>query len=65
VLYAVKGGKSDPSAGAVVDLKALREAGEEIRNVPLTDPEMKRLVHSTYEDLAERPAPPGAPPSKF
>lgn len=59
VLYAVKGKKSsgeDMPAGAVVDLKAMHEAGEEIYNVPLSDAEMRGLVDSAYENLPTLPA---------
>ncbi|NVM22767.1 MAG: hypothetical protein HWN68_13420, partial [Desulfobacterales bacterium] len=56
VIYAVKGnlGKGeDLPAGAVLDLKALQEAGEEIYYLPVSDEEMKNVVNSIYENLPE------------
>ncbi|HTG01995.1 MAG TPA: hypothetical protein VK654_15550 [Nitrospirota bacterium] len=53
VLYAVRGKRenNDPTAGAVVDLKKMQEAGEEIVNLPVTDKEMSAVVESVYDTL--------------
>lgn len=52
VLYAVRGKTGDdPPPGAVVDLKAMREAGEELLNLPVDDATMRTLVERAYEDL--------------
>lgn len=52
VLYAVRGNTGDdPPPGAVVDLKAMREAGEELLNLPIDDATMKALVDHTYDNL--------------
>ncbi len=56
VLYAVKGklGKGEDLApGAMLDLKAMQEAGEEIYNIPVSDEEMKSAVESVYGELPE------------
>lgn len=56
VLYAVKGklGKGEDLApGAMLDLKSMQEAGEEIYNLPVSDEEMKRVVESVYGELPE------------
>lgn len=56
VLYAVKGntGKGDDlPVGAVVDLKKMKEQGEEIYNLPVSDEEMKKIVESVYDSLPE------------
>jgi hypothetical protein len=56
VLYAVKGkaGRGDElPVGAIVDLKKLRETGEEIIYLPVTDEEMKGVVNSVYDTLPE------------
>lgn len=56
VLYAVKGKVSsgdDVSGGAVVDLKKLREQGEELYYIPVSDEEMKKVVESVYDNLPE------------
>ncbi len=56
VLYAVKG-KTGPGddlpVGAVVDLKKMQESGEEIKYLPVSDGEMKKVVDSVYENLPE------------
>jgi hypothetical protein len=36
-----------------VDLKQLREQGEEIYHLPVPDEEMRRVVGSIYENLPE------------
>lgn len=59
VLYAVRGklGKGDDlPTGAVLDLKKMREQGEEIVNLPLSDQEMKKVVESVYNTLPETQA---------
>jgi hypothetical protein len=56
VVYAVKGKVSTGDelvGGAVVDLEKLRQQGEEIYNIPLSDEEMKKIVDSVYENLPE------------
>jgi hypothetical protein len=56
VIYAVKGTVSsgdDVAGGALVDLQTLREQGEEIFNLPVSDEEMKKVVDSVYENLPE------------
>jgi hypothetical protein len=56
VIYAVKGNVSsgnDLAGGAVVDLQKLRQQGEEIYNIQVTDEEMKKIVDSVYENLPE------------
>lgn len=60
VLYAVKGKTGDGAdlpAGAVVDLRKMQEAGEEIYEVPQTKEELKTLVDSAYGGLPELQAP--------
>jgi hypothetical protein len=56
VLYAVKG-KTGPGddlpIGAVIDLKKMQESGEEIKYLPVSDGEMKKVVDSVYENLPE------------
>lgn len=54
--YVVKGklGKGEDLApGAMFDLKAMQEAGEEIYNTPASDEEMKSVVESVYGELPE------------
>lgn len=54
VLYAIKGKTGDGEdlpSGALVDLRKMHEAGEEIYAVPQTKEEMRRLVDSVYGDL--------------
>ena len=67
VLYAVKGKVSsgeDLPVGAVMDLKGLRAAGEEIDYLPVSDDEMRAAVHAAYEELAADPRNPlAAPPA--
>lgn len=56
VLYAVKGRVSsgdELANGAVVDLHTLMDQGEEIRYLPVSDEEMKKVVESVYENLPE------------
>ena len=56
VLYAVKGKVSsgdELAGGAVVDLKTLRDQGEDILYLPVSDEEMKKVVESVYENLPE------------
>lgn len=56
VLYAVKGklGKGeDLVPGAMLDLKSMQDAGEEIYNIPVSDEEMKSVVESVYGELPE------------
>lgn len=56
VIYAVKGnlGKGeDLPVGAVLDLEALQESGEEIYYLPVSDEKMKNVVDSIYENLPE------------
>jgi len=45
VLYGIKGkvDKKDHPSGTIIDLKKLQEQGEEIRKVPLSDEEVKKL----------------------
>lgn len=58
VLYAVKG-KTDNgehlATGAVLDLKAMQQAGETLYAVPVTEDEMARVVDSVYDELPVRP----------
>ena len=54
--YAVKGklGKGeDLVPGTMLDLKSMRDAGEEIYNIPVSDEEMKNVVESVYGELPE------------
>lgn len=54
VLYAVKGNLDsgeDIPAGAVLNLKKMQDAGEEIIYLPVSDEEMAHIVESTYENL--------------
>lgn len=37
----------------MLDLQKMRETGEEIYNLPVSDREMKGVVNSVYEDLPE------------
>jgi hypothetical protein len=65
VLYAVKGnvdkGENIPT-GTVLDLSAMRQAGETFYAVPATEEEVKRVVDSVYGQLPEAKAPaPEAP----
>jgi hypothetical protein len=65
VLYAVKGnvdkGENIPT-GTVLDLSAMRQAGETFYAVPATEEEVKRVVDSVYGQLPEAQAPaPEAP----
>jgi hypothetical protein len=56
VLHAVEGklGKGeDPVPGAMINLKSLQEAGEEIYNISVSDEEMKNVVESVYGELPE------------
>jgi len=56
VLYAVKGktgSGDDLPVGAVVDLKKMQDSGEEIKYLPVSDEEMKKVVDSVYENLPE------------
>jgi hypothetical protein len=56
VLYAVKGEIDDGEkvpAGAVLDLKAMQQAGETLYAVPASEEEMKRVVDSVYGTLPE------------
>ena len=56
VIYAVRGklGKGeDLPPGAMLDLKSMQEAGEEIYNLPASDEEMKSVVESVYGELPE------------
>jgi hypothetical protein len=56
VLYAVKGRTGtgdDLPPGAVVDLKKMQGAGEEIYYLPVSDEEMKDVVNSVYDTLPE------------
>ena len=56
VLYAVRGKTGtgdDLPVGAIVDLKKMHETGEEIIYLPVTDEEMKKVVHSVYDNLPE------------
>lgn len=56
VIYAVKGKTGDGDdlpVGAVVDLKNMQESGEEILYLPVSDEEMKNVVHSVYDNLPE------------
>lgn len=56
VLYAVKGKKGsgdDLPVGAVVDLRKMKETGEEILYLPVSDQEMKNVVDSVYDNLQE------------
>ena len=56
ILYAVKGklGKGEHLVpGAMLDLKSMQEAGEEIYNIPVSDEEMKNVVASVYGELPE------------
>ena len=59
VLYAVRGnlGKGeDLPAGAILDLKKMKEQGEEIVNIQVSDEEMKKVVESVYGNLPETQA---------
>lgn len=54
VLYAVTGklGKGeDLPTGALLDLKQMQAAGEELRYLPVSDAEMKSVVESVYDNL--------------
>lgn len=56
VIYAVRGktGKGeDLQTGAILDMKKIQEAGEEIYYIPVSDDEMKKVVSSAYETLPE------------
>lgn len=56
VLYAIKGktgNGADLPVGAVLDLKKMQDAGEEIYNLPVSDGEMKAVVDSVYDNLPE------------
>jgi hypothetical protein len=56
VLYAIKGktgNGEDLPVGAVVDLKKMRESGEEIYYLPVPDDKMKEVVSSVYDNLPE------------
>lgn len=56
VLYAVKGKTGtgeDLPPGAIVDLKKMQDAGEEIYYLPVSDEEMKDVVNSVYDNLPE------------
>jgi hypothetical protein len=56
VVYAVKGKTGDGDdlpTGAVVDMKKMRESGEEIYYLPVSDDEMKSVVNSVYDNLPE------------
>jgi len=57
VFYAVKGklGKDEDHvpAGAMLDLKSMQEAGEEICNIPVSDEEMRNVVKLVYGELPE------------
>jgi len=56
VIYAVKGnlGKGDDlPVGTVLDLEKMKQAGEEILCLPVSDEEMKGVVESVYGDLPE------------
>jgi len=56
VLYAIKGktgSGEDLPVGAVVELKKMQEAGEEIYYLPVSDGEMKEVVNSVYDNLPE------------
>ncbi len=56
VIYAVRG-KLDKGEhlvpGTMLNLKTMREAGEEIYNIPVSDAEMSAVVNSIYEELPE------------
>ena len=60
VLYAVRGsvdkGENIPT-GTVLDLSAMRQAGETFYAVPATEDEIKRVVDSVYGQLPEVKAP--------
>ena len=56
VIYAVKGNLGsgdDLPSGAVLDLKEMRQQGEAIYNVPVSDEEMKKVVESVYWSLPQ------------
>jgi hypothetical protein len=56
VLYAVKGNLGrgeDLPTGAILDLKKMQEQGEEVRYLPVSDEEMKKVVESVYGNLPE------------
>lgn len=56
VIYAVKGktgSGEDIPVGTVVDINKMREGGEEIVYLPVSDEEMKGVVDSVYENLPE------------
>lgn len=56
VIYAVRGtlGKGeDLPPGAVLDLKKMQEAGEDIHYLPVSDEEMKSVIESIPHDLPE------------
>ena len=56
VIYAVKtktGSGDDLQTGAILDMKKIQEAGEEIYYIPVSDDEMKKVVNSAYENLPE------------
>lgn len=62
VIYAVRGKASDGNEvapGALIDLQALRAAGEELRYLPVSDEEMRRVVGSVYDSLPVEPPPIG------
>ena len=63
VLYAVKGnvdkGENIPT-GTVLDLKAMRQAGETFYAVPASEEEVKRVVDSLYGQLPEAKPPAAA-----
>ncbi len=48
VIYSVKGlvSKDDLQANAVVDLESLKKSGEEIRKLPVSEEEMKKVLES-------------------
>ena len=60
VLYAVKGnvdkGENIPT-GAVLDLNAMKKAGETFYAVPASEEEVKRAVDSVFESLPESKTP--------
>ncbi|MGA1871498.1 MAG: hypothetical protein ACMUJM_23470 [bacterium] len=57
ILYAIKGkikdkkDEEDMSVGTIVDLQKIRESGEELYYLPVSDEEMKNVVNSVYENL--------------
>jgi hypothetical protein len=60
VLYAVKGnlGKGDDlPSGAILDLKAMQQAGETFVAVPVSSEEMKRVVNTVPSELPVKPQP--------